>query len=516
MIASALALVLFLGPADLNGIQVSTSVDDSVRGRPCDARVFPGDDLQGVLNRFGSGTTVCFSPGLYKIKAELEPRNGQILVADQDAILSGAAELVNWTFNGKFWTHPGAKRTSTSGLCEIRPDGTRSTTCRYRDNVFLDDTLLTRVARLRRLKPGRVYLDYDQRTIYIADDPTYRRVEISRSFGAIRSALRGGIRTRAVIVEGFIVEKFANPAQFGAIHAEGGEGWLVEANEVRLNNGVGIRLNGRGHVIRGNYVHHNGQVGVGGITRHSHVTGNEIAFNNTKGFSPGWEAGGTKFAQSRYLRIQQNHVHHNYGPGLWTDGDNIHTVIEGNLVEHNTHDGIFHEISYNAIIRYNTIVANGFRGCRWMYGAGILIATSSDVEIHDNVLEDNCRGIAAIHQRRGSGAYGRYVLRRLWVHDNTIVASSESWSGIAQDVGNHSVFTRKGNRFNRNTYFVPETSEKYWAWKDAPRTWRRWRSYGNDLSGARLGLEAYPDRRSSGEIGLKLPSQDSFRVRRRS
>ena len=57
--------------------------------------------------------------------------------------------------------------------------------------------------------------------------------------------------------------------------------------------------------------------------------------------------------------MRDNHVHHNEGPGLWTDIDNIHTLYEGNLVEHNANVGIFHEISYDAVIRNNIVRDNG-------------------------------------------------------------------------------------------------------------------------------------------------------------
>ena len=85
----------------------------------------------------------------------------------------------------------------------------------------------------------------------------------------------------------------------------------------------------------------------------------EIAFNNYAGYKADWEAGGTKFWATTGLVVRNSCVHHNAGPGLWTDYDNIDTLYEGNIVFSNANDGIKHEISYDAIIRDNIVAGNG-------------------------------------------------------------------------------------------------------------------------------------------------------------
>src|SRR6185295_4962399 len=144
------------------------------------------------------------------------------------------------------------------------------------------------------------------------------------------------------------------------------------------------------------------------------------AYNNTAGYLWQWEAGGTKFALTRNLVVRNNFVHHNYGPGLGTDINNIDTLYEANTVSDNEQAGIFHEISYRATIRYNTVARNGYAYHAWLWGAGIQIAASPDVEVHDNTLVDNAHGIAAIQQNRGSGTYGMHSVDNLYVHNNTI------------------------------------------------------------------------------------------------
>ncbi len=94
-----------------------------------------------------------------------------------------------------------------------------------------------------------------------------------------------------------------------------------------------------------------------------------------------------KWFDSTGLTVSDNKVHHNNGPGLWTDINNIQTIYERNFVHNNTSHGIFHEIGYNAIIRDNRVVDNGGAGRLSGWGdAGIRVAASRDVEIYGNVL----------------------------------------------------------------------------------------------------------------------------------
>ena len=220
-----------------------------------------------------------------------------------------------------------------------------------------------------------------------------------------------------VRIVGCVIERYAPPAQMGAIlaggHAasDGTSGWIVDSTEVRNNANLGIRLGAR-MKVRWSYVHHNGQLGIGGTGDDILIEGNEIAYNNPSNLGDlNFEAGGTKFVLTNRLVVRNNFVHHNTGPGLWTDIDNDATLFEGNLVEDNLREGIVTEISYSAIIRNNTVRRNGLgdsRSAAWLWGAGIGIHASggTGIEIYGNVLEGNAHGIALIQQNRS--------LRRRW------------------------------------------------------------------------------------------------------
>ena len=331
---------------------------------------------------------------------------------------------------------------------------------------------------------------------------TYRRQSLSPKDGqkflgepgavltgenAVQYAFQGSAKN--VTIQGLIIERYATPAQMGAIKAggnsagEGTTGWVVADCEVRYNGGGGIRLGHRMQILR-TKVHHNAQIGIVGIGDDVLIEGSEIAFNNYQdAYDPGWEAGGTKFVKTNRLTVRNNYVHDNHGPGLWTDIDNINTLYEGNRVENNTQMGIFHEISYKATIRNNTVKGNGLNDPDgWLWGAGILIAASPDVEVYGNTVVGNYNGITAIQQNRGSGAYGARIVQNLYVHDNTVDMTRGGVTGAAQDVGDNAIFTSRNNRFANNRYTLGSNARPF-NWMNQSVSESQWKGYGQDANG---------------------------------
>jgi Right handed beta helix region len=292
-----------------------------------------------------------------------------------------------------------------------------------------------------------------------------------------------------VQIVGCRITRYTPPSQMGAITAsgytasDGATGWVVDSCEVDHNSSVGIRLGHRMRV-RGSNIHHNGQLGLSGVGDSILVESTEVAYNNPTAVGFGFEAGGTKFVLTTGLVLRNNFVHHNQGPGLWTDIDNDGYLIERNRVEDNLQEGIVTEVSYLGVIRDNTVRRNGLEDSRrtvWLWGAGIAIVASSNVEVSGNILEGNAHGIVAIQQTRGSGRLGPYVVQNLWVHDNSVTQSS-GMTGAVQDVGELAIFTERNNRFDRNTYRISGNGRPF-AWLNGPRTEEEWKFYGHDLNG---------------------------------
>ena len=200
-------------------------------------------------------------------------------------------------------------------------------------------------------------------------------------------------------------------------------------------------------------------------------------------------AGGTKWSHTRNLTVRNNFSHHNFGPGLWTDVDNIYTLFENNLVEDNEARGIFHELSYDAIIRWNTARRNGNGNVFpwWATGAGVEVLSSPNVEIYGNHLEENYQGIMALHDHRGTGRYGPWAVTNLQVHDNVIYSRrtdpGTGRTGMIDTWGNGAFAASERNRFYSNTYYLGSVA-RYFVWMSAERTESEWRGFGQDTAGS--------------------------------
>lgn len=435
--------------------------------------VNPGDNIAILVNREPPGTTFLIKAGIHRLQS-VEPKDGDSFIGESGATLDGAQNLTRFSRSGRLWvaiTQP-VKPVGNRGKCnQKRPD------CLYAQDLFVDDFPLERAGNLETVSPGKWYLDYSTHAAYLADNPAGHRVEMSVASYAFRGA------SRNVMITGLTIEKYACVAGDGAVDGRSTSGqlssnWTVENSLIQLNHGIGVRLGDGMHVLKNKLIH-NGQLGVGGGGRDIVVDGNEIAFNNYAGYSYGWEAGGSKFAFTRNLIVRNNYAHDNKGPGLWTDIENINTLYEHNHTRSNQEAGILHEISYRAVIRDNTIEKDGFSESGktepW-YGAGIIIAGSSDVEIYGNIVANCMNGIVGTQPDRELSHQGTpYLLRNLYVHDNTITQGAGMAAGIVRSsVLNDSVFTSRNNRFAHNTFHLTQPNAKSFAWNGSDLSLQEW------------------------------------------
>ena len=433
----------------------------------------PGTDLANVLEKAPEGTTFLLEQGVHR-GFQIEPKDGMSFIGEPGTILSGAIVIDGFVATEAGWSVSGVQPTVRDhGRCLEGYTG-----CSFSQDLFMDDVMLWQVTEMDDLEPGSWF--WEGETIYVFDDPTTRRVELSTTpYAFIGSA-------SDVTIAGVTIVKYATPAQAGTIQsqepAEGGNGtrWTIEDVDLSGSHGVGIRT-GDGTVIRNSYIHHNGQLGITAAgSSDILIENNEIAYNNLAGFTWEWEAGGVKITNSTGVVLRGNFVHDNVGPGLWADLDTLDTTYEGNTVLDNTGPGIFHEISGAAIVRDNVVERNGSDKASWLWGAGILIAASSDVEVYGNVVNDNENGITGIQQDRGDGPYGPRLLTNLYVHDNTLTLGG-GHVGIVEDVGDDAVFTDGANRFEANTYI--DVDGRNYRWDDRRLDRNGWMEAGQDVDG---------------------------------
>ena len=319
-------------------------------------------------------------------------------------------------------------------------------------------------------------------------------------------------------IQNLIIEKFAAPVMMGAVGSTGGTGWLVEGNEVRLNHGVGVFARSE-TIVRNNYIHHNGQMGVGtGTEEEFRVTNvlfeaNEISYNNYAHVSCGFECGGSKFALTDGLEVIGNYVHHNMGPGLWTDIDNTDVLYDGNWIWWNQEMGISHEISHNVIIRNNDVRYNGVNSDIWLWGSQILIHVSDGAEVYDNTIyihPDGGNGIGIMNYNRPSDMFGDFYGKDNYIHHNEIThLGLYGMNGIADDgeIGTEYYYDGDGdgnpdwgcradeanNLFDYNNYHHNGIPEKFELCETWYLTWEQFRAEGQEPNGTMDSNVVPPD-----------------------
>jgi hypothetical protein len=472
---------ILIGVLSLAGLLTNVRTSNAgVSASPCPANaigIAAGTPIQDAVDRAGENASLCLKNGIHRAQA-IRPRSGQRFYGEGQTVLNGSLLLTDFMRQGGHWT-------ARVQLPLRRKHGeclNSAPFCNYPEMVFIDDRPLTRVAAKAELASGNFLIDRAEGRIHLADDPTNRKVEVAVALFAFESAAAN------VSISNVIVEKFANAAQKGAIHAREGVGWTIENCEVRLNSGGGIGV-GSGSHVRGCDIHDNGQIGLGGHGRNIRVEHNHIWSNNIYGFDGTWEAGGAKIALSEGVTFRGNHVHDNNGPGLWCDIDCRHVLYEENLVERNRDIGIFHEISFDAVIRNNVLRHNGLGDRGWFWVSDIVLAASEGVEVHDNriaVARGRC-GIVLIDQgRRDNG--NRYKTR-----NNTVLANEMTFEGAPCAGGvsdtkpgdeNFTIITDGNNLFDRNRYRVsqPDLPARF-VWGRDSTDWNGFRRKGQERNG---------------------------------
>ncbi|MGH3609555.1 MAG: right-handed parallel beta-helix repeat-containing protein, partial [Pseudonocardiaceae bacterium] len=187
-----------------------------------------------------------------------------------------------------------------------------------------------------------------------------------------------------------------------------------------------------GMTVRGGRVSGSGDLGIGGGGINGLlIDGVEIDHNGASA-NCGDEGGGFK-GVNHGSRITNSYVHNNNCMGIWYDINAANNVIDHNTVANNSDGGIFYEISQYASIFDNVVSGNGAGACSWLWGAGIGIASSFNVQVYGNTLSGNCNGIAGTQQNRLDSTPPAHLLENLSVHDNRIAGSGQT--GVVADNG---------------------------------------------------------------------------------
>ena len=439
--------------------------------------VEPGDDLRSLVANNPAGTIFIIKSGVHRLQFAV-PKDGDQFIGEPGATLSGAQRLTSFGRSGSYWTArvQVTKRSSYRGVCDsLHP------MCALTEDLFINNVPLQRTGSLAHVQTGKWFLDYQYGVAYFANDPTGKTVEISVTPRAFYGSAKN------VTISLLTIEKYASQAGDGAVHGKSDSGpvsygWMVKKNIIRSNHGMGVRIGDSMQVLY-NVLSKNGQMGIGGAGKNARIEGNEIGYNNFAGYSYNWEAGGTKFSYTTNLIVRKNYSHDNNGPGLWTDIENSQSLYEYNWTKRNKVAGILHEISFSAVIRYNTAEEDGFHPGQtsiW-YGAGILVRESSNVQVYGNTVKNCANGIGGIQTNRGLSSNGTpFLLQNLSVHDNVIANPRTYAAGIVKSANlDNSVFTSQNNHFQNDKFTLAVLNGKYFVWLDDRWTLTQWLNYAS-------------------------------------
>ena len=434
----------------------------------------PGDDINAVIAQHPPGSTFLLGAGVYRMQS-VTLRDGDVLMGEYGAELNGSRLVTEVSREGDYWVLP--EQTQQGKVFDkCFPE---FPACKYPEQVFIDDRLLSQVESLQQLRSGTFYFDYRNDKIYLADNPEDKKLEVSVTPQAIEGAPNA-------VISNLIITKYAQSGDWMTVRSF--PDMVVQYNDVGFNASIGLSLSHRVHAHH-NRIHHSGRLGVIDVQSHDvKFEYNELAFNNTFGYDYNWEAGGSKFLETRNMLIAHNYVHHNFGPGLWTDYDNQDTLYEYNKVISNTASGIFHEVSGSAEIRFNEINHNGTNG--------IEISNSSDTDVYRNILKGNASSLWAKNACRPAAE--TFTLKNVHFYDNEVhqdahYAGEGDWlvgkaaALYAERSCRHwredfsDWFNTVGNRWTDNTYHftnLRDGARPPFFWQEAELQLDAWQDFG--------------------------------------
>ncbi len=194
------------------------------------------------------------------------------------------------------------------------------------------------------------------------------------------------------------------------------------------------------------------------VVKDSIFTGSSQRIGAGSGEGVGWEDGAMKLVKGTNLTITGNHIENGYGPGIWFDIDINGGLIAGNTVIDHTAEGIFVEISRNVTVRNNTVLrsptGNNDGRMSWLYGSGILISTSYNIIVENNLVDGSYHGITVIDQSGRSDTPPGFNAAAYTIQNNTV--RNVNKVGAAQDSGSQAVYngTWTGNTYENVREFV--------------------------------------------------------------
>jgi parallel beta-helix repeat protein len=448
---------------------------------PCTGlAVAPGADLEALAAAEPAGTTFCIAPGTYRVRSEIQPRNGQEFIGTASGVvITGGVRLSSFARSGGLWVASGTTTTAAyaagSGF-----NGYLHPQAPYANDVTVDGALLEKVGvRVggkvygqpeSAVGAGAYFVDYDAGAVSLGSDPTGHDVEMGVANGFSSAAAD-------VAVKNVALELFTSGGidMRGSAHA-----WTIEDVSVTAAHDAGMKLLD-GSLLEGGSIAWSGRYGLNAHGAGITVDGVDVSYSDAADYRDSVTggcvaAGGSKFVKTVGLVLRNSVFHDNVCNGIWLDVDTYDSTIVGNTSVRNQDDGIRIEVSHKMVIAGNTVQDNG--------GWGIYLSSAPDADVSGNTVVNNGGGAIVLNwSGRTSPAttYGSYATSNTNVHDNTMsLSSSGQVVGILDKTGTGYPYSAAANnRFHANHYVLPDA-----AWRcfhlDVKMPWSAWRTAGMD------------------------------------
>ncbi|MBV8717906.1 MAG: right-handed parallel beta-helix repeat-containing protein [Chloroflexi bacterium] len=283
--------------------------------------------------------------------------------------------------------------------------------CLRPEQVFVDGQPFYPLGTGATPSSGEFALD-DARHILLADDPTGRLVEVSTRTRWIVTAANN------VTIQGFSMKHAANDAQTGGVANDGFANWTLQDNVLAYAHGGDVFVDRAPNIrVLRNDISAGGNLGIAGWQiSQSLIAANHLHDNGTDEFNRNWSMGGLKISEVQDVVVDGNESDHN-GSGFWCDVGCRNVTFSNNRIHDNPLGGIIFEISDGGAFHDNVGWENGWGPVGWVWGAGILISSSTNTEIWNNVMAWNASGISVVDQTRPKP----FDPFNHFVHDNTII-----------------------------------------------------------------------------------------------
>ncbi|MFC1717772.1 right-handed parallel beta-helix repeat-containing protein [Candidatus Poribacteria bacterium] len=352
--------------------------------------------ISAAVERVEPNTTIWVRKGVYPESVEIH-RGGvgiqsPITISgwpgeEDQVILTGADRVTGWEPYGenlwrrKNWEaqwedwgagHPGWE----SG--EPPFDPVKRWRRSWREHLFLEGQELMHMESFAALIPMSFTVDKEQSICYLklanGLNPNEKNLEASRRSTDIK------VNSDSVVVRGLVVERFTE------------SGLVSHGQRCRFENIVtrynydGVGMSGSNNIYRGIRAIYNGRTGMTGGPTDCIVTDSLLLYNNTKGITQSFHAGGMKICDARNVTIRRVKAFYNRGVGIWFDIYNKHITVENCTAVGNANTGIFIEISDGPCLVRNNFCMNN--------STGIVIAESDDCTVVHNTCLYNQKGFA--------------------------------------------------------------------------------------------------------------------------